>query len=58
MIGAWKLSPGAKKNNKLLILVVVKGGMKSYSAKKDIYLLVAETIVLIIKYKKFNVWTR
>ena len=27
-------------------------GMKSYSAKKDIYLLMAETIVLRIKYKK------
>ena len=39
-IGKWKLSPSAK-NNKLLILVVAKGGMKSYSAKKDAYLLVA-----------------
>ena len=42
MIEAWKLSPSAKKNNKLLILVVAKKeGMKSYSAKKNVYLLVA-----------------
>ena len=41
MIGAWKLSPSAKQNNKLLILVVAKGGYEKLFCQKNAYLMVA-----------------